>query len=40
MLMSRAAVIREHNAPLVIEKVQVPKLDPGSLLVKITASTL
>ena len=40
MLMSRAAVIREHNAPLVIEKVRVPELDPGSLLVKITASTL
>ena len=36
----RAAVITEHNKPLTIEKVQIPKLDPGSLLVKITASTL
>ena len=37
---SRAAVITEHNKPLTIEQVPIPKLDPGSLLVKITASTL
>ena len=36
----RAAVITEHNKPLTIQQVQIPKLDPGSLLVKITASTL
>ena len=36
----RAAVITEHNKPLTIQKVPIPKLDPGSLLVKITASTL
>ncbi len=36
----RAAVITEHNKPLTIEQVQIPKLDPGSLLIKITASTL
>ena len=36
----RAAVITEHNKPLTIEQVPIPKLDQGSLLVKITASTL
>jgi len=36
----RAAVITEHNKPLTIQQVQIPNLDPGSLLVKITASTL
>src|SRR5918996_1124715 len=36
----RAAVITEHNKPLTIERVPIPKLDPGSLLVKIAASTL
>jgi threonine dehydrogenase-like Zn-dependent dehydrogenase len=36
----RAAVITAHNEPLEIQKVQIPELDPGSLLVKITASTL
>ena len=36
----RAAVITEHNKPLTIQQVQIPKLDAGSLLVKITASTL
>ena len=36
----RAAVITEHNKPLTIQQVPIPKLDPGSLLVKITASTL
>ncbi|MBT5050297.1 MAG: alcohol dehydrogenase catalytic domain-containing protein [Rhodospirillaceae bacterium] len=36
----RAAVITAHNEPLEIQKVQIPDLDPGSLLVKITASTL
>jgi D-arabinose 1-dehydrogenase-like Zn-dependent alcohol dehydrogenase len=35
-----AAVITEHNKPLTIQKVQIPTLDAGSLLVKITASTL
>lgn len=35
----RAAVLTAHNQPLKIE-VPIPKLDPGSLLVKITASTL
>ncbi len=35
-----AAVITEHNKPLTIQKVQIPNLDPGSLLIKITASTL
>ena len=35
-----AAVITEHNKPLTIKQVQIPKLDPGSLLIKITASTL
>ena len=36
----RAAVITEHNKPLTIERVPIPDLDPGSLLIKITASTL
>ncbi len=36
----RAAVITEHNKPLTIQQVPIPQLDPGSLLVKITASTL
>ena len=36
----RAAVITAHNQPLQIQRVPIPKLDPGSLLVKITASTL
>ena len=36
----RAAVITEHNKPLTIQQVPIPNLDPGSLLVKITASTL
>src|ERR671910_2302039 len=36
----RAAVITEHNKPLTIQQVPIPKLDPGSLLVKIAASTL
>lgn len=36
----RAAVITAHNQPLEIQKVPIPELDPGSLLVKITASTL
>jgi len=28
-----AAVITEHNKPLTIQKVKIPDLDPGSLLV-------
>ncbi len=40
MATCRAAVITEHNKPLTIQQVQIPTLDPGSLLVKITASTL
>jgi threonine dehydrogenase-like Zn-dependent dehydrogenase len=36
----RAAVITAHNQPLEIQRVQIPDLDPGSLLVRITASTL
>jgi len=36
----RAAVITAHNQPLEIQRVPIPKLDPGSLLVKIAASTL
>ncbi len=36
----RAAVITAHNEPLEIQRVPIPELDPGSLLVKITASTL
>lgn len=40
MRTSRAAVIRKLHEPLVIECVPVPELDKGSLLVRITASTL
>ena len=36
----RAAVITAHNEPLEIQQVPIPDLNPGSLLVKITASTL
>jgi D-arabinose 1-dehydrogenase-like Zn-dependent alcohol dehydrogenase len=36
----RAAVITAHNQPLEIQSVPIPKLDPGSLLVKIVSSTL
>lgn len=36
----RAAVITEHNKPLQIQRVQIPQLEPGALLVRITASTL
>ena len=36
----RAAVITAHNKPLEIQQAPIPKLDPGSLLVKIIASTL
>jgi len=36
----RAAVITAHNKPLEIQRVPIPELDPGSLLVKIDASTL
>ena len=36
----RAAVITAHNKPLTIEQVHIPVLDPGSLLIKIAASTL
>src|SRR5262245_31459047 len=36
----RAAVITAHNQPLQIQRVPIPQLDPGSLLVKIAASTL
>ena len=36
----RAAVITEHNKPLTIERVPIPDLEPGALLVRITASTL
>jgi L-iditol 2-dehydrogenase len=36
----RAAVITAHNQPLEIQRVPIPELEPGSLLVKITASTL
>jgi len=40
MATCRAAVITEHNKPLTIQQVPIPALDPGSLLVKIAASTL
>jgi threonine dehydrogenase-like Zn-dependent dehydrogenase len=40
MRTSRAAVITQHNAPLVIQDVPIPELDPGSLLVRIVSSTL
>ena len=36
----RAAVITAHNQPLQIQRVPIPDLEPGALLVKITASTL
>ncbi len=36
----RAAVITAHNQPLEIQQVKIPDLDPGSLLVKMVASTL
>jgi threonine dehydrogenase-like Zn-dependent dehydrogenase len=36
----RAAVITAHNQPLEIQRVPVPELEPGALLVKIAASTL
>ena len=37
----RAAVVTAHNQPLEIQRVPVPDpLEPGALLVKITASTL
>lgn len=36
----RAAVITAHHAPLEIQRVPIPDLDPGSLLVRIEASTL
>ena len=37
MATCKAAVITEHNKPLAIQQVPIPELDPGSLLVKITA---
>jgi threonine dehydrogenase-like Zn-dependent dehydrogenase len=36
----RAAVITAHNQPLEIQRVPIPELDPGSLLVRIDASTI
>ncbi len=36
----RAAVITAHNAPLEIHRVRMPDLVPGSLLVRMVASTL
>ena len=36
----RAAVITAHNQPLTIERVPIPDLELGALLVKIAASTL
>ena len=36
----RAAVITAHNQPLTIERVPIPDLEPGALLVRIEASTL
>jgi D-arabinose 1-dehydrogenase-like Zn-dependent alcohol dehydrogenase len=36
----RAAVITAHNQPLEIQQVPIPELDPGSLLVRIDASTI
>ena len=35
-----AAVITAHNEPIDIQRVPIPELDPGALLVRITASTL
>lgn len=37
---SRAAVITALNEPLQIQKVPIPDLNPGSLLIKIDASTI
>ncbi|MBR9819116.1 MAG: alcohol dehydrogenase catalytic domain-containing protein, partial [Rhodospirillales bacterium] len=34
----KAAVVREFGKPLSIEEVTVPKVTPGKILVKITAS--
>ena len=36
----RAAVITAHNQPLKFSECPFPILEPGALLVKITASTL
>ena len=36
----RAAVIVNYNGPLQIQKVQIPDLEPGAILVRIDASTL
>ena len=36
----RAAVITAHNQPLEIQRVPIPDLEPGALLVRIEASTL
>ena len=36
----RAAVIVNYNEPLQIQKVQIPDLEPGAILVRIDASTL
>jgi len=36
----RAAVITEHNKPLQIQRVPIPELQPGALLVRIEVSTL
>lgn len=36
----RAAVITAHNRPLEIQRISVPELEPGALLVRIEASTL
>jgi threonine dehydrogenase-like Zn-dependent dehydrogenase len=40
MATCRAAVITAHEKPLEIWDVQIPELDPGSVLVKMVASTL
>src|SRR5574341_207190 len=36
----RAAVITAHNQPLEIQRISIPDLEPGALLVRIEASTL
>jgi D-arabinose 1-dehydrogenase-like Zn-dependent alcohol dehydrogenase len=36
----RAAVVTAHNKPLEIQQVKIPELEPGALLVRISASTL
>jgi len=36
----RAAVITAHNQPVEIQRVPIPELEPGALLVRIAASTL